>query len=73
MAKRRWSELEPRQRQALVAVGVLDTVLKAAALVDLARRPQERVRGSKTWWAVAISVVNAAGAVPLAYFLRGRR
>jgi hypothetical protein len=73
MAKRRWSELEPRQRQALVAVGVLDTVLKAAALIDLARRPQERVRGSKTWWAVAISVVNAAGAVPLAYFLRGRR
>jgi hypothetical protein len=47
--------------------------LKIAALIDLAQRPARGVRGSKVGWAVAITIVNAAGAVPIAYFLRGRR
>ena len=53
--------------------GAVEAALKIAALIDLAQRPAPQVRGSKAAWAAAITVVNAAGAVPLAYFLRGRR
>jgi hypothetical protein len=73
MANRRSSDLDPRVRRALLVAGTVETGLKIAALIDLARRPAQRVRGSKAWWGVAIAVVNAAGAVPIAYFLRGRR
>jgi hypothetical protein len=31
------------------------------------------VRGSKRGWAAAITVLNTLGAVPIGYFLRGRR
>ena len=73
MDKRRWRELDPRLRQAMLLAGAVEAALKIAALIDLARRPARRVRGSKAGWATAITVVNAAGAVPIAYFLRGRR
>ena len=73
MARKRWSDLDPGQRRAIMVAGTVETVLKIAALVDLARRPARAVRGSKALWAAAIALVNAAGAVPLAYFLRGRR
>jgi hypothetical protein len=73
MEKRRWSDLDPRLRQAMLLAGAVEAGLKIAALIDLAQRPARRVRGSKAGWAVAITVVNAAGAVPIAYFLRGRR
>jgi hypothetical protein len=54
-------------------MAALEGAVKVAALVDLARRPASQVRGSKAAWATAITLVNSAGAVPLAYFLRGRR
>lgn len=73
MATRRWSELDPRVRQALTVVGAVEAGLKIAALIDLAQRPAAQVRGSKRAWALAIALVNSAGAVPLAYLLRGRR
>jgi len=73
MDKRRWSDLDPRLRRAMLLAGAVEAGLKLAALIDLARRPARRVRGSKLGWAVAITVVNAAGAVPIVYFLRGRR
>lgn len=73
MAKRRWSDLDPRIRQTLMLVGAVEAGLKIAALIDLAQRPARDVRGSKGWWAAAITLVNAAGAVPIVYFLRGRR
>jgi hypothetical protein len=73
MAKRRWSDLDPRLRQAMMLAGAVEAGLKIAALIDLAQRPSREVRGSKAAWAAAITVVNAAGAVPVAYFLRGRR
>jgi hypothetical protein len=50
-----------------------ESAFKIAALVDLARRPTEQVRGSKKAWAVAIMAINSMGAVPLAYFTHGRR
>jgi hypothetical protein len=71
--RRRWSELEPRTRRLIVAAGVLEGVLKIVALVDLARRPARDVRGSKAAWAAAVTLINAVGAVPIAYFAYGRR
>src|SRR4051812_41297593 len=62
MGRRRRSDRDPRLRRALVVAGVLEAGLKLAALIDLVRRPAQRVRGSKAWWAAAITVVNAAGA-----------
>jgi hypothetical protein len=56
-----------------MVLGILEGVLKTAALVDLRRRPEEEVRGPKKVWGLAITFVNAAGAVPAAYFLLGRR
>ena len=73
MAGRRWSELDPRLRQTITIVGAVEAGLKIAALIDLAQRPARHVRGSKARWAAAITLVNSAGAVPIVYFLRGRR
>ena len=73
VAKKKWQDLSPRTRRLIIAGGAVDGALKIAALTDLARRPQAEVRGSRLAWAVAITVVNSVGAVPIIYFLRGRR
>ena len=73
MARKRWSDLDPRTREAVKFAGAVEAGLKIAALIDLAQRPAEDVRGSKRRWAIAIALVNSLGAVPIAYFLRGRR
>jgi hypothetical protein len=57
----------------IVGAGVIEGVLKLAALIDLARRPSDEVRGSKAGWAAAVTLINSLGAVPLAYFACGRR
>ena len=72
-ASKKWDELSPRTRRLIVAAGVFEGALKLAALVDLARRPSGQIRGSKAAWASAVSLINALGAVPLAYFAWGRR
>ncbi len=56
-----------------MAAATVEGALKVAALVDLKRRPVEKVRGSKKSWAAAVIMINSAGAVPIAYFLKGRR
>ena len=68
-----WGDLQRTQRWAITAVGVLDVGLRVWALIDLARRPQDQVRGPKPAWALALSVVNSAGILPGAYFAWGRR
>lgn len=73
MAKKRWSDLSPRTRRFVTIAGIFESILKAAALVDLKRRPADEVRGSKKVWATAIVLVNSLGAVPASYFLFGRR
>lgn len=73
MAKKRWADLSPRSRQLIIAGGACEGVLKVAALVDLARRPESEVRGSKWRWAVAVTLINSVGVVPIVYFVRGRR
>ena len=73
MPKKRWSDLSERTRRLIVRGAVLEAVLKILALVDLRRRPVREVNGSKKAWAAAVTVVNSLGAVPVAYFLFGRR
>lgn len=73
MARKKWAELDPRTRRLLIAVAAFEGTLKLAALIDLVRRPAAEVRGSKVKWALAIALVNSAGAVPITYFVRGRR
>ena len=73
MARKKWNELSPRVRRLVVAGAAVEGALKIAALVDLSRRPADAVRGSKRSWATAIVLVNSLGAVPIAYFARGRR
>lgn len=72
MANTRWSDLSPRTRRVLLIGGAFEGVLKTAALVDLVRRRAEGVPGPKPAWAAAIVLVNAVGAVPIAYFVYGR-
>lgn len=71
--KRRWDELSLRTRRLIVGAATVEGVLKIAALIDLARRPADEIRGSKAKWAAAIVAVNSAGALPVYYFARGRR
>jgi hypothetical protein len=73
MAGTRWKDLSPRTRRVIVAAGTAEGALKIAALIDLARRPASQVRGSKLKWAAAIALINSLGAVPISYFVRGRR
>ena len=68
--KKKWSDLTPAQQRAIKVGGVLEAVLTALALRDLAGRPADRVRGPKALWAVSF-VVQPFG--PLAYFAAGRR
>jgi phospholipase D-like protein len=70
MAKKKWSDLTPLQKRAIGVGGVLEAILTAAALRDLAKRPAEEVRGPKAAWVLSF-VVQPFG--PIAYFAAGRR
>jgi hypothetical protein len=73
MAGRRWSELSPGARRAILLGGAVDGVLRIAALVDLRRRPAGQVQGPKWAWGTALAVLSSAGVAPLVYFCFGRR
>jgi hypothetical protein len=69
-AKRRWKDLSPRARAAIVAVGVVQNSLLVAALGDLRRRPKRKIRGDKRVWTAA-AFVSWVG--PISYFAYGRK
>ena len=73
MAGRKWNDLSPRTQRLIIVGAVVETSLKAAALVDMKRRPASEIRGEKWMWVPALTIVNSAGLAPLAYFLWGRR
>jgi hypothetical protein len=73
MEMKRWHDLDPRTRQMIMIGSAVDLALKTAAIVDLARRPADQVRGSKPVWAVALALVNSVGVLPVVYFVAGRR
>lgn len=72
-AKKRWSELSPMSRTAIVSGAVVDVALRCWALVDLVNRPKEQVRGSKAAWAIGLGLVSSVGMLPTAYLVCGRR
>ncbi|HTT54863.1 MAG TPA: PLDc N-terminal domain-containing protein [Streptosporangiaceae bacterium] len=73
MAGVKWSDLSQRNQRLLIIGAVAETTLKAAALIDITRRPASQVRGPKWAWIPAVSVLNSAGLAPIAYFIWGRR
>lgn len=70
MKKPQWKDLSPQQKMATRVAAAVQLSLAAAAWIDLARRPANRVNGPKGLWAGIIGV-NFLG--PIAYFIRGRR
>jgi hypothetical protein len=71
--RRRWSSLSPRTRKLIVVAASAEAGLKAAALVDIKRRPRDQIRGPKLAWVAFVGVVNSFGLAPLSYFVFGRR
>lgn len=65
-----WKDVGPRGRAIIISLAVVQVALLAAALIDIRRRPADRIRGGKRRWA-AISFIDFAG--PIAYFAYGRR
>ena len=65
--------LSERTRRWILFGAAVEGVLKIAALIDLKRRPAAEVRGRKWVWTTVITLANSVGAVPLGYFLFGRR
>jgi hypothetical protein len=73
VARRQWHDLSVGQRRFFIIGAAVEGALKMAALADLRRRPADQVRGSKRVWALAITFINAFGAVPVLYFAFGRQ
>ena len=68
--KKRWKDLSPRTRGAIMVAGVIQNSLLVATLVDLRRRPARKIRGDKRLWTAA-AFVSWIG--PLSYFTYGRK
>ena len=68
--KKKWRDLSNVERGVVIVGSAIQLGLQGAALSDLHRRPDDEVRGRKSWW-VAASFVNFVG--PVAYFVLGRR
>lgn len=64
MGNRKWSEMTPVQQTVLLTLVSVEVSLTAAALVDLIRRPADRVHGRKGVWALALFVQPVG---PVAY------
>ena len=73
VSRKKWNDFSPRTRRLIVFASLIEGVLKAAALIDLVRRPASEVRGSRARWAAAVTLINSLGVVPIAYFACGRR
>lgn len=56
---------------AIVVLGIVQITVEIWALVDLIRRPNDRVNGNKIIWILIIVLVNLIGAI--VYFVAGRK
>ena len=70
-SNRRWSEMGPGQRAAVLIVGGVELVLTVTALVDLIRRPADQVRGDKQLWALGVLVQPVGPIASLAWGAHG--
>jgi hypothetical protein len=69
-SKKRWSDQTRTQQLLIIASAGIELVVTATALVDLARRPADQMRGTKPLWALGC-IVQPLG--PVAYLVLGRR
>jgi len=67
---KRWDELTDRQQKSLIVLAGVELILTTVALIDLARRPAEQVRGPKALWALGCFIQPIG---PIAYLAGGRR
>ena len=72
-ATKKWDKLPPWLRAALALGGMADATLRVYALVDVARRPEDEINGSKAVWVPALAVVSSMGLLPCTYLRWGRR
>ncbi len=70
MTRKKWTDLDNRERGAVIGLGAAQLLLIGAALRDLRRRPAAEIRGSKRLWTPVV-FLNFVG--PIAYFLFGRK
>lgn len=70
MENRSWSQLGPLAKVGVFVLAIFQIGLLAAALVDMSRRPADRIRGPKVLW-FPVAFVNFIG--PVAYFVVGRK
>ncbi len=70
MDKKKWDDLSDRQKTAILVGVSVELALTATALVDLARRPRELVRGPKVLWALGCFIQPVG---PIAYLAIGAR
>jgi hypothetical protein len=67
---KRWSDLSPAARSAIVIGGIIEVAATSVAIGDLVRRPAGEVRGPKLLWLLGF-VVQPFG--PLLYLGFARR
>jgi hypothetical protein len=67
---RRWQDLGPGAKAAIVVAGVVQLSLLGAALTDIKRRRPDQVNGPRWLW-TGVSFINFVG--PVTYFVVGRR
>jgi hypothetical protein len=70
MDTQKWDDLSDRQKAALLVAVSVELALTATALIDLARRPRELVRGPKALWFLGCFVQPVG---PVAYLTIGAR
>ena len=70
MENKKWDDLSDRQKTALLVGVSVELALTVTALVDLARRPREQVRGPKALWLLGCFVQPVG---PIAYLTIGAR
>jgi len=68
--KKKFSELSRPRQVVVVLLAVLQWSLASAAWIDLAKRPADKVNGSKARWALMIAMSFIG---PIRYFRSGRR
>jgi hypothetical protein len=68
--RKQWSEYTPGQRKAISVGALIEALLTTFALIDLLRRPNTQIRGSKPMWFLSLFVQPFG---PIAYLVAGRR
>lgn len=70
IVRKEYNDLSTGQRVGVLIAAVTELSAKIAALVDIARRPADKVRGPKWAWVLG-QFINGIG--PAAYWTFGRK